>query len=221
MNHLRDLAPMLLDERPLDVEETGWIYEIKFDGWRLMARFGDGKCELRTRQGANATSWFPEITQALASVEGGPYVTDGEGCVLDEMGRSDFDRFQDRARRRRWYEGADPVVYCVFDLLVDNGTDITQLPLIERKERLAKLLKVPPSSVLYVNHFDNEAHDINSIVRDAVVPFELEGLVAKRKDSVYTPGVRTSNWVKVKRKNAIPAQRLKRGPKSKDISIGP
>ncbi|WP_185879087.1 hypothetical protein [Variovorax sp. MHTC-1] len=50
---------------------------------------------------------------------------------------------------------------------------------------------------------------------------ELEGLVAKRKDSVYLPGVRTDNWVKVKRKNVIPAQRSQRGPKSKDISIGP
>jgi bifunctional non-homologous end joining protein LigD len=82
-----------------------------------------------------------------------------------------------------------------------------ELTLIEREARLASLLKVPPPSVLYVNHFDNEAHDINTIVRDAVVPFELEGLVAKRKESVYRPGVRTADWVKVKRKNATPAQR--------------
>jgi bifunctional non-homologous end joining protein LigD len=85
---------------------------------------------------------------------------------------------------------------------------------------LAKLFRVPPPNVLFVNHFDNEAHDVSSVFRDAVVPYELEGLVAKRADSVYVPGTRTTNWVKVKRKNAIPAQRFKRGPKSKDISIG-
>ena len=108
MDHLRGLSPMLLDERLLDLEEPGWIFEIKFDGWRLMSQFGVGKRELRTRKGANATRWFPEVARAPASVERGPYVTDGEACVLDDMGRSDADRFQDRARRRRWYEGADP-----------------------------------------------------------------------------------------------------------------
>lgn len=221
MPNLKELKPMLLDERPLDVEEPGWLYEVKFDGSRLMAEFGDGECELRTEEGADATNWFPEIARALAAMKGGPYVTDGEACVLNEMGRSDLDRFQVRALRRGWYEGADPVVYCIFDLLNDGLADLTELPLIERKARLAKLLKEPMPSVIYVNHFDNEAHDINTIVRDAVVPFELEGLVAKRKDSIYTPGVRTRDWVKMTRKGAMPAQRLKHGPTSRDISIGP
>lgn len=211
---------MLLDERPLDVEEPGWVYEIKFDGWRLMAEFGDGKCLLRTRRGANATRWFPEIAGALAGMKGGPYVTDGEGCVLDDMGRSDFGRFQTRALRKGWYEGADPVVYCVFDLLVDKGIDITQLPLIERKKRLAELFETPPPSVLPVHYFDNAENDIRRVFHEEVVLFELEGLVAKRLDSVYTPGTRTSDWVKVRRKTAIAARHFKHGPKSKDISIG-
>lgn len=86
------------------------------------------------------------------------------------------------------------------DRLVDGLTDLTDLPLIERKARLAKLLEKPPPSVLYVNR--------------------LEGLVAKRKDSVYQPGVRTRDWVKVKRKGAIPTERFKRGPKTNYISIG-
>jgi bifunctional non-homologous end joining protein LigD len=212
---------MLLDERLLDLEEPGWIYEIKFDGYRVRAEFGEGvKTELRTRHGADATKWFPEVVKSLSSIKGGPIVTDGEVCVLDDLGRSDFERLQDRARRRRWFPGAAPVTYAVFDLLVDQGVDITQLPLIERKARLAKLLKAPPPNVLFVNHFYNEEHNVSDVFRDAMVPYELEGLVAKRADSVYVPGTRTTNWVKVKRKNSIPAQRCKRGPKSKDISIG-
>jgi bifunctional non-homologous end joining protein LigD len=221
MSHLRNLSPMLLDERLLDLEEPGWIYEVKFDGWRLMAEFGDGRCQLRTHRGANATRWFPEIASALAGMQGGPYVTDGEGCVLDDMGRSDFDRFRTRALRKGWYEGADPVVYCVFDLLVDKGIDITRLPLIERKKRLAELFETPPPSVLLVHYFDNAENDIHRVFREEVALFELEGLVAKRLDSVYTPGTRTADWVKVSRKNTIAAQRFKHGPKSKDISIGP
>jgi bifunctional non-homologous end joining protein LigD len=221
MSHLQKLSPMLLDERLLDLEEPGWIYEVKYAGWRLMAEFGDGKCLLRTRRGANATRWFPEIASALAGMKGGPYVTDGEGCVLDDMGRSDFDRFQARALRKGWYEGADPVVYCVFDLLVDKGVDITRLPLVERKKRLAELFAAPPPGVLLVHYFDNAEHDIHRVFHEEVVPFELEGLVAKRLDSVYTPGTRTGDWVKVTRKNAIAAQRVRPAPKSKDISIGP
>lgn len=81
-----DLAhylPMLLDDRPLPLTAPGWIFEIMYDGYRLTAMFGDGECRLRTRGGANATAWFPEIAKSLASVRGGPYVVDGEisSCV--------------------------------------------------------------------------------------------------------------------------------------------
>lgn len=72
---------------------------------------------LKSRNGANATTWFPELVDSLAELPPG-YVMDGEASVLDDIGRSDFERLHARARRKGWYRGADPVAYCVFDLLV-------------------------------------------------------------------------------------------------------
>ena len=95
---LANLYPMLLDKRPIDLDALGWFFEIKFDGYRLLAESGHGYCRLKTRAGANASLWFPEIINSLASVPGGPYIVDGEVCVLDDLGRSNFDRLQTRAR---------------------------------------------------------------------------------------------------------------------------
>ncbi|RZL87244.1 MAG: hypothetical protein EOP82_27170 [Variovorax sp.] len=88
MSGLDQLKPMLLAERPLNLGEAGWIHELKCDGYRLMAEFGDGRCKLKTRNGADATRWFPEVFESLAGVKGGPDITDSEVCMLDEMGRS-------------------------------------------------------------------------------------------------------------------------------------
>lgn len=118
-----------------------------------------------------------------AEADADPYVTDGEVCVLDDLGRSNFDRLQDRARRRRWFEGADPIVYCVFDLLVHGGIDVMQSPLVRRRAMLAALFKKPVPNVLYVSHFETDA----PAVRPSRDGLKREVLVAKRADSVYTP----------------------------------
>jgi bifunctional non-homologous end joining protein LigD len=102
-----------------------------------MARVGGGQpTQLRTKSGADCTRWFPEIADLLAVLPGGPHVIDGEACVLDEIGRSDFERLQDRARRRRWYAGADQVTFCAFDLLYLDGRNLMAAPLVERKAML-------------------------------------------------------------------------------------
>src|SRR5206468_4165057 len=77
-------APMLLHEgrRTPPFSERGWLYELKFDGYRLVAGVHDGSVVLNTRNGANATSWFPEIVEGLRGLSGGPHVIDGEVCVL-------------------------------------------------------------------------------------------------------------------------------------------
>jgi bifunctional non-homologous end joining protein LigD len=202
-------GPMLLEERSArpPFNEPGWIYELKFDGYRLMAGVHDGSVQLATRNGADATRWFPEVAKGLASLAGGPHVLDGEVCVLDDLGRSDFDRLQARARRRRWYEGADPVVFCAFDLLARDGRSLIALPVETRKLQLQQLLTQAPPAVLYVGHFDAaEGRQLYARAEQ----LKLEGLVAKRRGSIYRPGQRSSDWVKVKRPGAVPPERFKR-----------
>ena len=89
----------------------------------------------------------------------------------------------------------------------DRGIDVTQQPLLRRKAALAKVLKKPLPSIMFVGHFETGAA---RLFKEAVIPLKSEGLIAKRADSVYQPGVRSSDWVKVKRKGAIPAERFKR-----------
>jgi len=199
---------MLLDEgkhRPFSSPD--FLYEIKFDGYRVLAEFGAGHVELRTRGGASCGSWFPEVVAELSKYTGGPYIVDGEVSVLDEIGRSDFNRLHARAQRRRWYPGADAVTYCIFDLLLSRGVAIMDLPLFKRKARLIKLFTPPPAnSLMVVSSIPAQGEELFSLA----VQLKLEGLVAKHKDSLYLPGQRSTDWIKLKRKGAVPAQRFKR-----------
>jgi bifunctional non-homologous end joining protein LigD len=190
--------------------DPDWIFEIKFDGYRTLAgievddQFSDlgprsknSSCvQLRTRTGKDCTRWYPEVVDQLATLPGGPHILDGEACVLDDIGRADFNRLQDRARRRCWYKDCDPVTLCLFDILVHDGREVTGLPLVERKALLQKLLaRAPKRSLLYVGDFPADA----GLFSQVVLALKLEGFVAKRKDSIYVPGERTFAWRKVKR----------------------
>jgi bifunctional non-homologous end joining protein LigD len=189
-------APMLAREGDRPFTDPYWIYEIKYDGYRCMARAGGGKAvELRTRRGANCTKWFPEIARLLEELPGGPHVIDGEACVLDDIGRSDFNCLEDRAKRRRWYPGCDPVTLCAFDVLYVDGRNVMGLPLMERKELLRELLDPLRGRLVIVGDFAADAALFQTIVMGA----KLEGLVAKRRTSPYQPGVRSRDWLKIKR----------------------
>jgi bifunctional non-homologous end joining protein LigD len=198
MVRLEDFKPMLLSERALGLHEPGWVYELKYDGYRVTAAFGGGRAvQLRTRHGANATHWFPEISDALAGmagVAGDSCIADGEVCVLDDEGRSDFQALQERARHRCWYIGAKPVDYCVFDLLVDHGVDITAEPLMLRKAALGRLFREPPWGILVVPYFEKGDAPL---LRQAAGSLVQE-LIAKRRSSIYLPDVRTTDWVRIK-----------------------
>lgn len=173
-----------------------WLYEIKFDGYRCLARAGAAEpVELRTKSGADCTKWYPEAAETLARLPGGPHVIDGEICVLDDLGRSDFNALQERSARRRWYQGCRPVTFCAFDLLFEDGRSVMGLSLVERKARLGRLL-ARVGDVLVVGDLPADA----ALFGQAVEPLQLEGFVAKRRASVYTPGMRSPDWLKIKRK---------------------
>jgi bifunctional non-homologous end joining protein LigD len=203
---------MLLAERKLaPLDEALWIAEPKFDGYRLLAEFGGGTCPLRTRNGADCTSWFPELSVPLSEMVCGRTVVDAEVCILDGIGRSDFEALHSRARRRRWKGGDTPVVMCTFDLLVLKGRSVMDRELIEHKRRLASLLDLPPANVLYVRHVDAKMtpDPVSWLYRHAL-SLEMEGVVGKRPTSVYRPGERTDDWFKWKRRGATPPERFQR-----------
>src|SRR5438105_10818466 len=187
---LRAAEPMVLGERRTPFNSHDWIFEIKVDGYRILSAIAHGKAYLKTRRGADATAWYPEVVRALGTVPGGLHVLDGEVVVMDEIGRTDFDRMHARSRMRGYRPGCDPVAYCIFDALMIGGVDVCRFPIEERKLRLKQLLTPTPSSLLPVSHVD---HDGIWLFEQAVM-LELEVIVAKRHGSVYQPGAISTDW---------------------------
>ena len=200
---LAQLSPMLLVERKAIPREGDWLYEIKYDGYRVLASTGSA-ARLKSRGGVDATRWFPEVTAAVADLATNT-VLDGEICVLDELGRSNFDRLHSRALRRGWYEGADLVVYCVFDVLVAKGKDLRSSSLEKRKAMMAKLLHGHADRLLQVTGVDD-----GQWLYSSALQLDLEGVVGKRLGSTYQDGRRSADWIKVKRPGAVPPERFKR-----------
>lgn len=211
---ITELSPMLLAEpKRLPVDESEYISEIKYDGYRSLAQCGVGPVVLRTRQGVDCTAWFPEIADVLSQLRPrrGHIIFDGEIAVLDQVGRTDFDALQGRARRKRWSPGDPAVTFCLFDLLVLNGRSVMAERLVDRKARLEKLLAdAALPFLLYARHVDaGMVEKPVSWMYAHALALQLEGVVGKRSDSIYLPAQRTGYWFKWKRPGAVPPERFK------------
>jgi bifunctional non-homologous end joining protein LigD len=178
------VSPMLCTLLREPFTNDQYIYELKLDGYRIVSFVNNSKVHMASRSGLDYTAKYPPIAAALKKL-GTNLVVDGEVAVLNDKGQPDFDALQ------KFNGHSTAIVYFIFDLLWINGYDTRQLPLLDRKLILKDLLK--DNAVLrYTEHFGD-----GLALYNAVEKLGMEGIVAKKKDSVYTENDRSSNWYKI------------------------
>lgn len=191
------VKPMLAETREEPFTKAGWLFELKYDGYRIMAAREDDEARLLYRKGNDATAAFPEIARALAALPFGHLILDGEVACLDEQGRPSFQRLQRRSLLQRTVDIQRaslelPATLFVFDLVAFEDFDLRALPLVERKMLLRKLLP-RADSLHYVDHIEEQGEAFYT----EVSRMHLEGVMAKRAASTYRSG-RFPDWIKIR-----------------------
>ena len=188
---------MLAETAEKAFTDPAWLFELKYDGFRVLAEREGGVPRLVYRRGSDATGVYPDVARALAALPFGDLVLDGEVVVLDEEGRPSFQRLQRRAQQRRTADIQRaalemPATYYAFDLLAFEGFDLRPLPLVERKRLLQEVLpKAGP--VRFLDHVPEQGEAFYA----EVGRLKLEGLIAKKADAPYRPG-RSPHWLKLR-----------------------
>lgn len=183
----QDVKPMLatLIDKPFD--DDGWMYEVKWDGYRAIAYLHEGKVELRSRNNKSFDEKFYPLLQALKAWKVNA-VIDGEVIVVNDKGFPDFGDLQN------WRSEADGhLAFYAFDILWHEGKNKMELPLVERRALLKEIL--PDHPVIKLSEtFDASGSRFFSLAEE----MQLEGIMAKRADSLYVPGSRSKDWLKIK-----------------------
>jgi bifunctional non-homologous end joining protein LigD len=194
-----NVEPMLAEYRDQAFTAPGWLFELKYDGFRMLAERQADRTTLILRNGRDATQAFPEIALAIADLPEGDVVLDGELVCMDANGRPSFQRLLQRGQLARPLDiqsaaGTLPTTLCLFDLLALNGLDLRSLPLSERKGLLRLLLAEAPADtrLLFADHVEAEGEALFAEIRRV----GLEGVVAKRADAPYRGG-RSEQWLKI------------------------
>jgi bifunctional non-homologous end joining protein LigD len=182
-----DYRPMLATPSEQLPPGDDWVYEVKWDGYRVLGYVRGGEARLESRNRTDLTPRFPGIARALAGAVRSPEcVVDGEVCALDERGRPSFSAMQQG-------KPGTPLVYELFDVLEIDGVPVVDLPLAERRERLEALVDARAGTVQVSAFFDD-----GEALLTAAEEQGLEGVMAKRPGSRYLEGRRTRDWLKVK-----------------------
>jgi bifunctional non-homologous end joining protein LigD len=191
------VEPQLTEPREEAFTREGWIFELKLDGYRIVAARTADRPRLLSRNGTDYTGTFPEVARAVQALPVSSAVVDGEVVVLDREGKPSFALLQQRARLSRPLDIGraaveSPATYFIFDLLGFEDFDLRPLPLLERKRLLRRLL--PPLGALrYLEHFETQGNQL----MEQVMTRGLEGIIGKKADAPYRAG-RGPTWVKIR-----------------------
>lgn len=188
------LEPMLVSERRLPIQQSGWAYEVKWDGHRTLA-YCDGTepARLISREGNDATIRYPELSVGIGEMMRGiDAIIDGEVVCFDERGRPSLRILNDRCFpfTNRIRPGAARAVFVAFDLLWFKGTELAAWSYEARRAILGKLPLVKPLVIV------PPAWDNGEVAMRYTKEAGLEGIVAKKLSSPYWPGQRSGNWIK-------------------------
>jgi bifunctional non-homologous end joining protein LigD len=191
------LEPMLARTGPLPPDDENWAFEIKWDGVRAIAFIQGGRLTLQARSGRDVTARYPELRPLAAALAGREVILDGEVVAFDGA-RPSFQKLQSRMHLTsehavRRLARDDPVHYIAFDLLYLDGHSLMDLRYDERRAKLAELELHGPTWQAPAHHVGDGA-----ALLELTRAQQLEGVIAKRLDCPYTPGRRTSAWIKVK-----------------------
>ena len=191
----RRYKPMLAKEVDDPFTDSNWVFEVKWDGFRALA-YVNAELSLRSRNGKELTRNFPELEELKDLTH--ETVLDGEIVILKE-GKVDFQAMLERGKASSSTEielstKRSPAAYIVFDILEKDGKPLLDLPLIERR-KILKTAVQEGEHVLLGDYVEEKGE----VYYEAVIQKGLEGVMAKKKDSVYEPGVRSSNWLKIKK----------------------
>jgi len=192
-----DVELMLATAREEPFTRDGWVFELKYDGYRLLAERKGREPYLRSRAGHDLTLTFPEIARAVHGLPLEGLVLDGEVVVHDADGLPSFSRLQRRGRILNRMDALRasvelPAIYYAFDLLALEGRDLRGVPLLERKALLRDLLPTV-GPIRYADHIAEQGEAMYA----QVTTMKLEGIVGKKADSTYSGG-RSPHWIKVR-----------------------
>lgn len=178
-----------LSDEPFN--DPDWIFELKWDGYRAIAELNGSSVKFYSRNGLSFSSKYPLIVSALKNLSLNA-ILDGEVVVLDEHGKPDFQKLQLYGQKNY------PICYYVFDCLEYNHENLMHKPLIERKNILKSFLPVG-NVIRYSDHVDGEGVTFFQSIQEN----NIEGMIAKKKSSIYMPGKRTDLWLKIKHHNIL------------------